>query len=94
MAVFGPAGSSLKCVAGWCEQDSAVTCMGREVWKEAGQVIAPADVELLHVVHVVDTPGGQPLADDFRARRWKGAPERRDRHRSPSASQRGAPSTT
>lgn len=70
------AGNTWHYLAGRCEQESAVTCLVREAREEAGLVIDPADVELLHVVHVVDTPGGQPLMQlVFRARRWKGVPK-------------------
>ncbi|MEU6523641.1 NUDIX domain-containing protein [Streptomyces sp. NPDC046924] len=66
-------------LAGRCEQESALSCLVREAWEEAGLVIEPADVELVHVVHVVDTPGGLPLLQlVFRARRWKGTPEVRE----------------
>ncbi|NYV73922.1 NUDIX domain-containing protein [Streptomyces sp. UH6] len=69
------AGNSWHYLAGKCEQESAVTCLVREAREEAGLVIDPADVELLHVVHVVDTPGGLPLMQlVFRARRWEGVP--------------------
>ncbi|MFJ2111922.1 NUDIX domain-containing protein [Streptomyces sp. NPDC087850] len=48
----------------------------REAREEAGLVIAPADVELVHVVHIVDSPGDLPLLQMvFQASRWKGVPE-------------------
>lgn len=73
------AGSTWHYLAGRCEQESALTCLVREAWEEAGLVIDPADVELAHVVHVVDAPGGRPLMQlVFRARRWEGAPELRE----------------
>ncbi|KAF3470031.1 NUDIX domain-containing protein [Streptomyces sp. Tu 3180] len=73
------AGNTWHYLAGRCEQESAVACLVREAWEEAGLVIDPADVELVHVVHVVDTPGGQPLLQlVFRACRWKGVPEVRE----------------
>ncbi|MFD7409005.1 NUDIX domain-containing protein [Streptomyces sp. NPDC059866] len=73
------AGNTWHFLAGRCEQESAVACLVREALEEAGLVIAPADVELLHVVHVVDAPGGRPLVQMvFRARRWKGVPEVRE----------------
>ncbi|MEU2437423.1 NUDIX domain-containing protein [Streptomyces rubradiris] len=73
------AGNLWHYLAGRCEQESAVTCLIREAWEEAGLVIDPADVELLHVVHVVDTLGGQPLMQMvFRARRWEGTPVLRE----------------
>ncbi|MET9956551.1 NUDIX domain-containing protein [Streptomyces sp. NPDC006339] len=70
------AGNTWHYLAGKCEQESAVTCLVWEAREEAGLVIDPADVELLHVVHAVDTPGGQPLMQlVFRARRWQGVPQ-------------------
>ncbi|WP_323182419.1 MULTISPECIES: NUDIX domain-containing protein [unclassified Streptomyces] len=70
------AGNTWHFLAGKCERESAVTCLVREAREEAGLVIDPQDVELVHVVHVVDTPGGQPLMQMvFRARRWEGVPE-------------------
>lgn len=73
------AGNTWHFLAGRCEQESALACLVREAWEEAGLVIDPADVELVHVVHVVDTPGGQPLLQlVFRAHRWKGLPEVRE----------------
>ncbi|MGI5262394.1 NUDIX hydrolase [Streptomyces angustmyceticus] len=73
------AGNTWHYLAGRCEQESAVTCLVREAQEEAGLVIDPADVELVHVVDVVDTSGGQPLMQlVFQARRWKGVPEIRE----------------
>ncbi|MEW2621417.1 NUDIX domain-containing protein [Streptomyces sp. NPDC048106] len=58
---------------------NALACLVREAREEAGLVIDPADVDPAHVVHVVDTSGGQPLTQMvFRARRWKGVPEVRE----------------
>ncbi|MFD0265000.1 NUDIX domain-containing protein [Streptomyces sp. NPDC127106] len=66
-------------LAGHCEQESAVRCLVREAEEEVALVIDPADVELAHVVHVVDHPGGQPRMQlVFRARRWRGEPEVRE----------------
>lgn len=62
-------------LAGHCEQESAVACLIREAREEAGLVIEAEDVELVHAVHVVDTPGTQPrLQLVFRAHRWAGEP--------------------
>ncbi|MFE5594164.1 NUDIX domain-containing protein [Streptomyces sp. NPDC056549] len=73
------AGDTWHYLAGRCEQESALACLVREAREEAGLVIDPADVELAHVVHVVDTPGSLPLMQlVFRARRWEGAPEVRE----------------
>ncbi|MFE0582854.1 NUDIX domain-containing protein [Streptomyces sp. NPDC058874] len=73
------AGDTWHYLAGRCEQESALACLVREAWEEAGLVIDPADVELAHVVHVVDAPGSLPLMQlVFRARRWEGTPEVRE----------------
>ncbi|MFD7554248.1 NUDIX domain-containing protein [Streptomyces sp. NPDC059835] len=73
------AGDTWHYLAGRCEQESALSCLVREAWEEAGLVIDPADVELAHVVHVVDAPGSLPLMQlVFRARRWEGTPEVRE----------------
>ncbi|CAL9651239.1 hypothetical protein SUDANB120_06632 (plasmid) [Streptomyces sp. enrichment culture] len=70
------AGNTWHYLAGKCERESAVASLVREAREEAGLVIDPADVELAHVVHVVDAPGGPPLMQlVFRARRWKGEPK-------------------
>jgi 8-oxo-dGTP pyrophosphatase MutT (NUDIX family) len=70
------AGDTWHYLAGRCEQESALACLVREAEEEAGLVIEPADVELAHVVHVVDSPGALPLMQlVFRARRWKGEPK-------------------
>jgi 8-oxo-dGTP pyrophosphatase MutT (NUDIX family) len=70
------AGDTWHYLAGRCEQESALACLVREAEEEAGLLIDPADVELAHVVHVVDSLGALPLMQlVFRARRWKGEPE-------------------
>ncbi|MFB7467682.1 NUDIX domain-containing protein [Streptomyces sp. NPDC056224] len=66
-------------LAGHCEQESAVACLVREAQEEAGLLIDPTDVELAHVVHMVDEPGAQPrVGFVFRARRWTGTPRVRE----------------
>ncbi|WP_037627696.1 NUDIX hydrolase [Streptomyces aureus] len=73
------AGDTWHYLAGRCERESATACLIREAWEEAGLHIDLADVELAHVVHVVDSPGAQPVMQlVFRARVWKGAPEVRE----------------
>ncbi|MFD8258653.1 NUDIX domain-containing protein [Streptomyces griseoluteus] len=73
------AGDTWHYLAGRCEQESALACLVREAWEEAGLVIDTGDVELAHVVHVVDAPGSLPLMQlVFRASRWKGTPEVRE----------------
>lgn len=66
-------------LAGHCERESAVACLVREAREEAGLVIDPDEVELAHVVHLVDTPGDTPRVQMiFRARSWSGTPEVRE----------------
>ncbi|MFF1556223.1 NUDIX domain-containing protein [Streptomyces sp. NPDC058279] len=73
------AGSIHHFLAGHCEQESAVSCLVREAAEEAGLAVDPRDVELVHVVHCVDEPNGQPRMQlVFRARRWQGTPEVRE----------------
>ncbi|MFJ7157106.1 NUDIX domain-containing protein [Streptomyces sp. NPDC101118] len=73
------AGNTHHFLAGHCEQESAVACVVREAEEEAGIAVDPADVELVHVVHVVDAPGGRPRMQlVFRARKWAGTPEVRE----------------
>lgn len=70
------AGDTWHYLAGRCEQESALACLVREAREEAGLVIDPVDVELAHVVHVVDTPGALPLMQlVFTAHRWEGVPK-------------------
>ncbi|TXS44270.1 NUDIX domain-containing protein [Streptomyces sp. t39] len=76
------AGDTWHYLAGRCEQESALACLVREAWEEAGLVIDPEDVELVHVAHVVDAPGSLPLMQlVFRARRWEGTPGVREPHK-------------
>ncbi|MGW8989083.1 NUDIX domain-containing protein [Streptomyces zhihengii] len=73
------AGDTWHYLAGRCEQESALECLVREAWEEAGLVVDPADVELAHVVHVVDAPGSMPLMQlVFRVSRWEGTPKIRE----------------
>ncbi|WP_405812927.1 MULTISPECIES: NUDIX domain-containing protein [unclassified Streptomyces] len=70
------AGGTHHFLAGHCEQETAVACLVREAKEEAGLLVDPRDVELAHVVHMVDKPGAQPrIGFVFRARRWTGTPE-------------------
>ncbi|MGV9503762.1 NUDIX domain-containing protein [Streptomyces sp. NPDC003642] len=56
----------------------------RELREEAGLVIAglvidPADVDLVHVVHMRERPADPPRIQlFFRARRWQGTPQLRE----------------
>ncbi|MFE7270913.1 NUDIX domain-containing protein [Streptomyces sp. NPDC057623] len=66
-------------LAGHCERESAVACLVREAWEEAGLVIRAEDVDLVHVVHLVDAPGAPPrLQLVFRAGRRQGEPQLRE----------------
>ncbi|MGW2590212.1 NUDIX domain-containing protein [Streptomyces sp. NPDC001515] len=70
------AGSTWHPLAGHCEAESATACLVREAYEEAGLVIDPADVELVHTVHMVNRPGATPRINlFFRARTWEGVPE-------------------
>lgn len=69
------AGSTWHFLAGHCERESAVACVVREAYEEAGLVIDPADLELAHVVHVLHGPSARPRMQlVFRARRLGGTP--------------------
>ncbi|MEU2251374.1 NUDIX domain-containing protein [Streptomyces sp. NPDC019224] len=73
------AGSTWHLLAGHCEAESAIACLVREAYEEAGLVIDPEDVELVHTVHMVNRPGAQPrIGLFFRARTWEGVPELRE----------------
>ncbi|MEU9744714.1 NUDIX domain-containing protein [Streptomyces niveus] len=69
------AGNTWHFLAGHCEREEAVSCLIREAEEEAGLVIEPDDVELLHLVHLVDSPSARPrIGLVFRARTWSGTP--------------------
>lgn len=73
------AGSTWHFPAGHCEQESAVSCLVREAREETGLVVEPADVEFVHLVHIVHTSGSRPRMQlVFRVRRWQGTPEVRE----------------
>ncbi|MFV5995277.1 NUDIX domain-containing protein [Streptomyces sp. NPDC056231] len=59
-------------LAGHCEREEAISCLVREAQEEAGLIIEPGDVEL---VHLVDSPSARPrIGLVFRARTWSGTP--------------------
>lgn len=63
-------------LAGHCERESAIACLIREAQEEAGLVIKAEDVELVHVVHLLDHPAADPRVQFvFRARHWAGEPQ-------------------
>ncbi|MFJ4003850.1 NUDIX domain-containing protein [Streptomyces sp. NPDC090023] len=73
------AGDSWHVLAGHCEAESAIACLVREADEEAGLVIEPADVELVHTVHMREQPTDPPRVQlFFRARRWEGEPKLRE----------------
>ncbi|MGW1815398.1 NUDIX domain-containing protein [Streptomyces sp. NPDC002125] len=73
------AGGSWHVLAGHCEAEAATACLVREAYEEAGLVIEPADVELVHTVHMRDQPTDPPRVQlFFRALRWEGEPELRE----------------
>ncbi|MEU3607980.1 NUDIX domain-containing protein [Streptomyces sp. NPDC035033] len=73
------AGGSWHALAGHCEAETATACLVREAYEEAGLVIDPADVELVHTVHMRERPASPPRVQlFFRARRWEGTPELRE----------------
>ena len=63
-------------LAGHCEREAAISGLVREAKEEAGLIIEPGDVELVHVVHLIDSPSARPrIGLVFRARSWSGTPE-------------------
>ncbi|WP_053640395.1 MULTISPECIES: NUDIX domain-containing protein [unclassified Streptomyces] len=73
------AGSLWHALAGHLEAEAATAGLAREAHEEAGLVIDPADLELVHTVHTVDRPGARPRMQlFFRPRHWEGTPEVRE----------------
>ncbi|MFD9379851.1 NUDIX domain-containing protein [Streptomyces sp. NPDC059999] len=74
------AGSTHHFLAGHCEDEPATACIVREAWEEGGLRIRPEDLELVHVVHVLDEGGdGRPRMQlVFRADTWAGDLEVRE----------------
>lgn len=69
-------GGAWHALAGHCEREEAISCLVREAREEAGLIIEPDDVELVHLVHVVDSPTARPRIQlFFRARSWSGFPQ-------------------
>ncbi|MFJ4871550.1 NUDIX domain-containing protein [Streptomyces sp. NPDC088757] len=61
------------------EAEAATAGLAREAYEEAGLVIDPADLELVHTVHAVDRPGARPRMQlFFRPRHWESVPEVRE----------------
>ncbi|MGW2081246.1 NUDIX hydrolase [Streptomyces sp. NPDC001939] len=73
-STFAP--STFHFLAGHCEREAAISCLVREAKEEAGLIIDPADVDLVHVVHLVDSPQARPrIGLVFQAHDWSGVPE-------------------
>ncbi|MGW3387415.1 NUDIX domain-containing protein [Streptomyces cinereoruber] len=73
------AGRTWHALAGHLEAEAATAGLAREAFEEAGLVIDPADLELIHTVHTVDRPGARPRIQlFFRPRHWEGTPEVRE----------------
>ncbi|MGW8350890.1 ATP-binding cassette domain-containing protein [Streptomyces wedmorensis] len=72
------AGGFLHTLAGHCEAESATACLVREAYEEAGLVVDPCDLRLVHTVHMVEHGGPPRVQLFFRADRWEGVPEVRE----------------
>ncbi|MEU3147017.1 NUDIX domain-containing protein [Streptomyces sp. NPDC006999] len=73
------AGGSWHALAGHLKAEAATAGLAREAFEEAGLVIDPADLELVHTVHTMDRPGARPRIQlFFRSRHWEGTPEVRE----------------
>ncbi|MFS0696764.1 NUDIX hydrolase [Streptomyces nitrosporeus] len=74
------AGDIWHVLAGHVERESVRACLVREAYEEAGLVIGPADLELVHTVHLLDDrEGAEPRVQlFFAASRWTGEPEVRE----------------
>ncbi|MEU9314980.1 NUDIX hydrolase [Streptomyces sp. NPDC048295] len=74
------AGGVWHALAGHVEWESVRACLVREAYEEAGIVVEPGDLTLVHTVHVLDDrKGAEPRIQlFFRASRWFGEPEVRE----------------
>ncbi|MFF0433720.1 NUDIX domain-containing protein [Streptomyces sp. NPDC004327] len=73
------AGSTWHALAAHVERESVRACLVREAWEEAGLVVEPADLTLVHTVHVLDRADAEPRIQlFFAASRWSGAPAVRE----------------
>ncbi|MET9393818.1 NUDIX domain-containing protein [Streptomyces sp. NPDC006624] len=62
-------------LAGHCEREAAIRCLVREAEEEAGLLVDPDSVELVHVIHHSDSPTARPrIGLVFRAHSWSGTP--------------------
>ncbi|WP_405720062.1 NUDIX domain-containing protein [Streptomyces sp. NBC_00046] len=74
------AGGEWHALAGHVERDSVRACLVREACEEAGIVVDPADLALVHTVHLLDDhENAEPRIQlFFRASQWSGEPEVRE----------------
>ncbi|MFF9458119.1 NUDIX domain-containing protein [Streptomyces flaveolus] len=73
------AGGLWHALAGHLEAEAATAGLAREAFEEAGLVIDPSDLELVHTVHTMDRPDSRPRIQlFFRSRHWEGTPEVRE----------------
>ncbi|MEU9456684.1 NUDIX domain-containing protein [Streptomyces sp. NPDC048277] len=70
------AGGMWHFLAGHCERESAIQCLIREAFEEAGLVIDQRDVTHAHTMHLRDAPDAEPrMQIVFRVRTWQGTPQ-------------------
>ncbi|MFB7214349.1 NUDIX domain-containing protein [Streptomyces sp. NPDC056255] len=74
------AGGVWHALAGHVEWESVRACLIREAFEEAGIIVEPADLTLVHTVHLpADRENAGPRIQlFFRASRWSGEPEIRE----------------
>ncbi|WP_093900031.1 NUDIX domain-containing protein [Streptomyces sp. Ncost-T10-10d] len=74
------AGGEWHALAGRVERESVRSCLVREAYEEAGIAIEPADLSLVHTVHLLDDhENAEPrLQLFFQASRWDGEPKVRE----------------
>ncbi|MFD9602854.1 NUDIX domain-containing protein [Streptomyces sp. NPDC059970] len=74
------AGGAWHALAGHVEWESVRACLIREAYEEAGITVEPADLTLVHTVHLLDDrENAEPRIQlFFRASRWSGEPEIRE----------------
>ncbi|MET8744825.1 NUDIX domain-containing protein [Streptomyces sp. NPDC004728] len=74
------AGGVWHALAGHVEWESVRACLIREAFEEAGIIVEPADLTLVHTVHLLaDRENAEPRIQlFFRAGRWSGEPEIRE----------------
>ncbi|MFJ8586638.1 NUDIX domain-containing protein [Streptomyces sp. NPDC093595] len=66
-------------LAGQVERESVRSCLIREAVEEAGLVIRPEDLDLVHTVHLLGHADAEPrIHVFFRATAWRGEPEVRE----------------